>query len=85
MHTAAQFAQLVDAARHGRVRPLVHHRYPLSRPHTAQEEFGKREHVGKIVIDPALRPGRPRTCPPRPRGGRHYLPRPRRTSVSGRA
>ncbi|OEV03239.1 zinc-binding dehydrogenase [Streptomyces nanshensis] len=52
MHTAAQFAQLADAARKGTVRPLIHERFPLSRLHEAQARFEERRHVGKIVLDP---------------------------------
>lgn len=52
MHTPAHFAQLAEAAALGTIRPRVAARYGLTDIHTAQSEFLKRAHVGKIVIIP---------------------------------
>ncbi|WP_337993962.1 zinc-binding dehydrogenase [Actinomycetospora lutea] len=53
MHTAAHFAKLVDHARAGDIRPRVAARYALRAIHEAQQQFLRREHVGKIVVVPA--------------------------------
>ncbi len=55
MHSPAHFAQLADAAALGTIRPRVAARYDLADIHTAQSEFLKRAHVGKIVIIPPHR------------------------------
>lgn len=52
MHTPAHFAQLAEVAALGTIRPRVAARYDLTDIHTAQSEFLKRTHVGKIVIIP---------------------------------
>ena len=52
MHTPAQFARLVDLARHGRIRPRVAATYPLERIHDAQRDFAERRHVGNFVMLP---------------------------------
>jgi NADPH:quinone reductase-like Zn-dependent oxidoreductase len=52
MHTAAHFAKLVEYARSGEIRPRVAARHALTAIHDAQEQFLRREHVGKIVVLP---------------------------------
>lgn len=50
MHTRDHFATLVDAARAGTVQPVVAVEYPLDDIASAQEEFSRGRHVGKITI-----------------------------------
>jgi NADPH:quinone reductase-like Zn-dependent oxidoreductase len=52
MHTPAQFARLVDDARHGRIHPRVARTYPLTEIHAAQAAFVAGDHVGKLVLHP---------------------------------
>lgn len=52
MHTPAHFALLMEIARQGQVRPVIAKTYPLDQAPQAQEELGRRRHVGKIVMDP---------------------------------
>lgn len=52
MHTPTHFAQLMDIARHAQVRPVIARTYPLEQAAQAQEELGRRNHVGKIVMHP---------------------------------
>ena len=52
MHTREHFAELVDVARTGAIRPLVAGRHSLADIHQAQHQFLERRHVGKIVIAP---------------------------------
>lgn len=52
MHTPAQFRQLVDDARHGRLDPQVARSYPLTRIHAAQADFATGREVGKLVLLP---------------------------------
>lgn len=52
MHTPTHFAELVDDAVAGRVRPRIAASYPLASIHAAQEEFSRGEYVGKIVVTP---------------------------------
>ncbi|MGH3757352.1 zinc-binding dehydrogenase [Actinophytocola sp.] len=54
MHTPAHFRQLVDAARQGRVAPMVAATYPLTEIHQAQRDFVGAGHVGKLVLHPAM-------------------------------
>ena len=52
------FRNLVDYVEHGRIRPLVAKTFPLAAIADAQREFGRKNHVGKIVlIPPPLLPG----------------------------
>jgi NADPH:quinone reductase-like Zn-dependent oxidoreductase len=53
MHTREHFAQLVDLARAGSVRPRIAGRHALADIHQAQRQFLERRHVGKIVITPS--------------------------------
>lgn len=50
MHTPRIFAELVDLARRGPVRPVVAATFPLERVAEAQAELASRRQVGKIVI-----------------------------------
>lgn len=50
MHTRDHFATLVHAARTGAVQPVIAARHPLEDLATAQEQFRRGQHVGKIVI-----------------------------------
>ncbi|MEE6280576.1 zinc-binding dehydrogenase [Georgenia sunbinii] len=52
MHTPAHFAQLMDIARQAQVYPVIARAYPLDEAAQAQEELGRRRHVGKIVMHP---------------------------------
>ncbi|MEG9225989.1 zinc-binding dehydrogenase [Aeromicrobium sp. Sec7.5] len=52
MHTPEQFEVLVSAARAGQVRPVVARTFPLEEVRAAHEEFERREHVGKLVLQP---------------------------------
>lgn len=52
MHTRAHFALLMDIARRSQVQPVIAATYPLDQAARAQEELGRRQHVGKIVLDP---------------------------------
>lgn len=52
MHTPAHFAQLADAAVRCTIVPRIAARYDLTDIHTAQCEFLRRSHVGKIIIVP---------------------------------
>lgn len=50
MHTREHFAALLRTARDGAVRPVIAARYTLDDLATAQEEFSRHRHVGKIVV-----------------------------------
>lgn len=50
MHTRAHFSTLVEAARTGAIRPVVAAQYALGDLAAAQDQFGRGQHVGKIVI-----------------------------------
>lgn len=50
MHTPAHFARLVEHARAGDLQPRIAGRHPLIDIHSAQEQFLRRNHVGKIVV-----------------------------------
>lgn len=52
MHTREHFALLMDIARRSGVEPVIAATYPLGWAARAQEELGRRHHVGKIVLDP---------------------------------
>ncbi|GAA3739799.1 alcohol dehydrogenase family protein [Spinactinospora alkalitolerans] len=52
MHTREHFAELVQTARTGRIRPRIAGRYPLTEIHQAQRLFVQSRHTGKIVIRP---------------------------------
>lgn len=52
MHTPTHFAMLMDIARQGRVRPVIAKTYSLDQTAQAQEELGRRRHVGKLVMHP---------------------------------
>ncbi|GAA1475666.1 alcohol dehydrogenase family protein [Nocardioides aestuarii] len=52
MHTPAQFAELVEMARGGRLRPVVARTFPLAEAALAQAELETRRHVGKLVLVP---------------------------------
>ncbi len=44
------FAELVELVEQGCVRPPIAATYPLEEIHAAQEAFGRKSHVGKIVV-----------------------------------
>ncbi len=50
MHTRDHFTALVDAALTGAIQPVIAARYALHDLAAAQEQFGRGQHVGKIVI-----------------------------------
>ncbi len=52
MHTPEQFEVLVSAANAGRIEPVVARTYRLEEARAAHEEFERREHVGKLVLQP---------------------------------
>lgn len=52
MWTPAHFAQLVDDARHGSVRPVIAAGFPLEDIARAQCEFDRKRFVGKFVLTP---------------------------------
>ncbi len=52
MHTPAQFAELVDLARGGRLHPVVARTFALEEAAQAQIELAERRHVGKLVLVP---------------------------------
>lgn len=52
MHTPSHFGLLMDIARQAQVRPVIAQTYPLHQAAQAQEELGRRHHVGKIVLHP---------------------------------
>lgn len=52
MHTAEQFARLVEDANAGRVDPPVAGTYPLGDIHRAQEDFAAGNCVGSLVLIP---------------------------------
>lgn len=52
MHTPRVFADLVDLARTGAVRPVVAATFGLDDVATAQEQLSERAHVGKLVVVP---------------------------------
>lgn len=52
MHTPTHFAELLDDALAGRIRPRIAARYALADLHAAQEEFAGSGYVGKIVAIP---------------------------------
>lgn len=52
MHTREHFAELVQTARAGRIRPRIAERYPLADIHQAQRLFVQNQHTGKIIIRP---------------------------------
>lgn len=52
MHTREHFELLMDLARRGAISPVIATAFPLDRAADAQEELGRRGHVGKIVLHP---------------------------------
>lgn len=52
MHTREHFAELVQIARSGRIRPRIAGRHPLSEIHQAQRWFVQSQHAGKIIVRP---------------------------------
>lgn len=52
MHTPEVLASLADLARRGAIAPLVAERFPLAAIADAQERFGAKGFVGKLVIEP---------------------------------
>ncbi len=52
MHTPRVFAILVDLARRGLVRPVIAATFTLEHIVEAQRQLARREHVGKLVIEP---------------------------------
>lgn len=52
MHTPAHFAPLMRIARQGKVAPVIARTFRLDQAAQAQEELGRRRHVGKIVLEP---------------------------------
>lgn len=52
MHSRSHFAELVELARQGTIRPVIAAELPLQDLHTAQETFLDKDHVGKIVVCP---------------------------------
>jgi len=52
MHTPRVFAILVDLARRGLVRPVIAATFTLEHVVEAQRQLARREHVGKLVIQP---------------------------------
>lgn len=52
MHTPEQFEVLVRAANAGRIEPVVARTFALEEVRAAHEEFERREHVGKLVLQP---------------------------------
>lgn len=50
MHTRGHFTTLLDAARNGAVQPVIAARYTLSDLATAQSQFTRGQHVGKLVV-----------------------------------
>ncbi len=59
MHTREHFDALLRTARDGAVRPAIAARYPLEELTTAQEQFLRYRHVGKIVVTVADRNDHP--------------------------
>lgn len=55
MHTPAHFELLMQVARRGDVKPVISQVFGLHQVRDAQEELGRRRHVGKLVI--AMPPG----------------------------
>ncbi|MGW5385090.1 zinc-binding dehydrogenase [Nocardia sp. NPDC003963] len=52
MHTPTHFRLLVDLAVRAEIDPVIAATYPLEQAGPAQEQLGRREHVGKIVLHP---------------------------------
>jgi NADPH:quinone reductase-like Zn-dependent oxidoreductase len=52
MHTPAHFDLLMSIARQGQVQPVIATTFPLDQAAQAQEELGRRNHIGKIVMHP---------------------------------
>ncbi|WP_250290065.1 zinc-binding dehydrogenase [Streptomyces atroolivaceus] len=52
MHTPTHFGFLMDLARRAEIQPVIAATFPLDRAARAQEELGRRDHVGKIVMRP---------------------------------
>jgi NADPH:quinone reductase-like Zn-dependent oxidoreductase len=52
MHTPAHFRRLAEIAVDGGVEPIVAATYPLAEIAAAQERFGRRDFVGKLVLIP---------------------------------
>ncbi|MDN5791206.1 MAG: zinc-binding dehydrogenase [Micrococcales bacterium] len=50
MHTRDHFVTLVEAARSGTVHPVIAARYPLDDLATAQDQFTRSRHVGKLIV-----------------------------------
>nr|WP_028661450.1 zinc-binding dehydrogenase [Saccharomonospora saliphila] len=50
MHTREHFAELVEIARTGLIRPRIAGRHPLTEMHQAQRQFLEGQHVGKILV-----------------------------------
>ncbi|MGX6509034.1 zinc-binding dehydrogenase [Rhodococcus sp. SJ-2] len=61
MHTPTHFTMLMDLARKGGVRPVIAETYSLAQAARAQEELGRRRHVGKLVMYPPADRGRVRS------------------------
>ncbi|WP_139980347.1 zinc-binding dehydrogenase [Nocardioides litoris] len=52
MHTPEQFGVLVAAANEGAIAPVVAQTHPLRAAGSGHEQFERRAHVGKIVLEP---------------------------------
>ncbi|MEV3964667.1 zinc-binding dehydrogenase [Nocardia sp. NPDC050193] len=52
MHTPMHFRLLVDLAVRAEIHPVIAAAYPLEQAAVAQEQLARREHVGKIVLNP---------------------------------
>ncbi|TQM11670.1 zinc-binding dehydrogenase [Pseudonocardia kunmingensis] len=52
MHTPSHFELLMAMARDAEIQPVIAARFPLDRAAHAQEELARRNHVGKIVLNP---------------------------------
>ncbi|MFD4539498.1 zinc-binding dehydrogenase [Streptomyces bauhiniae] len=52
MHTPTHFDLLMSLARHAEIQPVIAATFPLEQAAQAQEELGRRGHVGKIVMHP---------------------------------
>ncbi len=52
MYTPAHFHLLMEMARHSEIQPIIAETFPLDQAAKAQEELGRRGHVGKIVLHP---------------------------------
>lgn len=52
MHTPTHFRHLMDLAVRAGIHPVIAAAYPLEQAALAQEQLARREHVGKIVLNP---------------------------------